>query len=213
MEKLERNYHMADKKKVGILGGTFDPVHTAHLILAENAWQQFKLDTVLLMPSGNPPHKEGREITPASHRVRMLQLAIEDNKHFKLSTVEVERGGKTYTAETMTELCKYNPDCEYYFIVGADSLFQLEKWRSPEIILSRAVLLASVRDQIEASKLEEKISCLEKKYHARIHMLHTPNMLLSSSVIRERAARGESIRYLVPKDVEKYIYQNKLYSQ
>ncbi len=95
---------MADKKKVGILGGTFDPIHMAHLILAENAWQQFQLDTVLIMPSGVPPHKENREITSANHRIRMLQLAIDDNKHFKVSNVEIEREGKTYTADTLTEL-------------------------------------------------------------------------------------------------------------
>ena len=89
-----------EKKKVGILGGTFDPIHVAHLILAEQAWQQFKLDTVLIMPSGDPPHKKEREITSASHRVRMLQLAIEDNKHFKLSNVEVERGYDLYSRDS-----------------------------------------------------------------------------------------------------------------
>lgn len=203
---------MADKKKVGILGGTFDPIHVAHLILAENAWQQFQLDTVLIMPSGEPPHKAEKEVTPASHRIRMLQLAIDDNKHFKLSTVEVERTGKTYTAETLSELCKYNPDCEYYFIIGADSLFQLEKWYHPEIIMSHAVLLAAVREQMEVPELEDKIADLKDRYGARIYLLHTPNMSLSSSMIRERIARGESIKYLVSKDVEKYIYQNKLYS-
>lgn len=203
---------MADKKKVGILGGTFDPIHVAHLILAENAWQQFQLDTVLIMPSGDPPHKAEREITAANHRIRMLQLAIDDNKHFKLSTVEVERAGKTYTAETLSELCKYNPDCEYYFIIGADSLFQLEKWYQPEVIMSHAVLLTAVRDEMETAQVEEKILYLQERYGARIYLLHTPNMSISSSMIRERIVCRESIKYLVPKDVEKYIYQNKLYS-
>ncbi len=202
-----------EKKKVGILGGTFDPIHVAHLILAEQAWQQFKLDTVLIMPSGDPPHKSGREITPANHRVRMLQLAIEDNKHFKLSNVEVEREGKTYTAETLTGLCKYNSDCSYYFIVGADSLFQIEQWRQPEIIMSHAILLAAVRDNYKLPELEKQMDYLKKKYKAQIDLLHTPNIMISSSLIRERVQNGESIRYLVPKDVEKYIYQNKLYAK
>lgn len=204
---------MADKKKVGILGGTFDPVHTAHLILAETAWQQFQLDTVLIMPSGNPPHKEGREISASSHRIRMLQLAIDDNKHFKLSTVEVERAGKTYTAETLTELCRYNTDCCYYFIVGADSLFQIEQWRQPEIILSHTILLAAVRDHMEEAQTRERIAYLKEKYGAECYLLQTPNMMISSSLIRDRVSQGESIRYLVPRDVEKYIYQNKLYSK
>ena len=202
---------MADKKKVGILGGTFDPIHIAHLILAENAWQQFQLDTVLIMPSGEPPHKADRLITSAEHRVRMLQLAIDDNKHFKLSTIEVEREGKTYTAETLTMLCENNPDCEYYFIIGADSLFQLEKWYHPEVIMRHAILLAAVRDDMQAPEVEAQMEHLKKKYHAQIYLLHTPDMSLSSSTIRERISKGESIKYMVPKDVEKYIYQNKLY--
>lgn len=203
---------MADKKKVGILGGTFDPIHIAHLILAENAWQQFELDTVLIMPSGDPPHKADKDVTPANHRTRMLQLAIDDNKHFKLSTVEIERAGKTYTAETLIELCKHNPDCEYYFIIGADSLFQIENWYHPEIIMSHAVLLAAVREQMDAAEVEEKIAQLKERYQADIRLLHTPNLSLSSSMIRKRVAEGASIKYMVPKDVEKYIYQNKLYS-
>ena len=202
---------MADKKKVGILGGTFDPIHMAHLILAENAWQQFQLDTILIMPSGTPPHKENREITPATHRIRMLQLAIDDNKHFKVSNVEIEREGKTYTADTLTELNRYNPDCCYYFIIGADSLFQLEHWYQPDIIMKQAVLLVAVRDQLEEPEVLQKIAYLTNQYQAEIHLLHTPNMSLSSSLIRKRVSKGESIKYLVPKDVEKYIYQNKLY--
>lgn len=202
-----------EKKKVGILGGTFDPIHVAHLILAEQAWQQFKLDTVLIMPSGDPPHKKEREITSASHRVRMLQLAIEDNKHFKLSNVEVEREGTTYTAETLTGLCRYNPDCNYYFIIGADSLFQLEQWRQPEIIMSHSILLVAVRGDYKMPQLEKRIDYLKEQYDAQIYLLHTPDIMISSSLIREHVQRGESIRYLVPKDVEKYIYQNKLYAK
>lgn len=202
---------MADKKKVGILGGTFDPVHIAHLILAENAWQQFQLDTVLIMPSGDPPHKADREISSAEHRIRMLQLAIDDNKHFKLSTIEVERKGKTYTAETLTMLCENHPDCEYYFIIGADSLFQLEAWYHPEVVMRHAILLAAVRDDMQIPEVKVQMEHLKKQYHAQIYLLHTPDMSLSSSTIRERISKGESIKYMVPKDVEKYIYQNKLY--
>lgn len=202
---------MSEKKKVGILGGTFDPVHIAHLILAESAWQQFELQTVLIMPSGEPPHKAERQISSAEHRIRMIQLAIDDNKHFKLSTVETERPGATYTADTLMELCRSNPDCEYYFIIGADSLFHIEKWYHPEIIMSHAVLLAAARGELGTEELETRIAYLRDKYAARIELLQAPRLPISSSYIRERVAGKESIRYMVPKDVEKYIYQNELY--
>lgn len=202
---------MGNQKKVGILGGTFDPIHTAHLILAEAAYEQFELDTVLIMPSGDPPHKTDREITPSNHRIKMVQLAIEDNKHFKLSTIEVERNGKTYTAETLTQLVKYNPDCRYYFIIGADSLFGIEEWRHPEIIMHSAVLLAAVREQAGMEAMKEQIEHLKAEYQAEIYLLHTSDIEISSSAVRDKVACGESIRYYVPKDVEKYIYNNHLY--
>lgn len=202
---------MSEKKKVGILGGTFDPVHIAHLILAENAYQQFGLDTVLIMPSGEPPHKADNHISSADHRLRMVQLAIGDNKHFKLSSVETDRPGTTYTAETLTDLCGHNPDCEYYFIVGADSLSHIDKWYRPDLIMKHATLIAAIRDELDIPELEKIITHLTEKYEADIQLLYTPKLAISSHDIRERIARKESIKYMVPKDVEKYIYQNKLY--
>lgn len=203
---------MATKKKVGILGGTFDPIHTAHLILAENAYEQFHLDTVLIMPCGTPPHKPCRIIADTSHRIKMIQLAIEDNKHLKLSTFETERSGKSYTALTLQDLTSANPACRYYFIIGADSLFHIEEWYKPELIMKHAVLLAAIRDQTGEERMHQQIAYLTEKFHAEIHLMHTPNIGISSSMVRERIRSGINIKYFVPRDVEKYIYNNRLYT-
>lgn len=201
-----------DKKKVGILGGTFDPIHLGHLILAENAYSQFGLDVVLLMPSGNPPHKSAGEITSKEHRNTMVQLAIDDNRHFKLSVFEQERDGFIYTADTLALLKENNEDCDYYFIVGGDSFVSMDKWYKPEQIFANAVILAAVRDDVDDAALKERADFYKQKYNADIRILKIPAIEISSSVIRDRVSAGKSIKYLVPKDVEKYIYNNKLYS-
>ena len=200
-------------KKVGIFGGTFDPIHIAHLILAEHAWEQFQLDTVLLMPCAVPPHKE-REITPALHRSRMIQLAIEDNSHLKLSCFELERMGKTYTADTIQMLNKEHPECEYFFILGADSLFDIENWYHPEQILEQIRIIAAVRGDMERNDLQKQIDYLQERYpSSQITLLDTPLIDISSTMIREHVRQGKTIKYYVPKDVEKYIYQQKLYQE
>lgn len=204
---------MSVQKKIGILGGTFDPIHIAHLILAENAYEQFQLETILIMPSYVPPHKLNKKVSPAQHRTKMVQLAIEDNKHLKLSTLELKRGGLTYTSDTLSELTENNPQNQYYFSIGEDSLFQIEEWHEPQIIMQKAVLLVAVREQQEIGNIDERIKELEQKYHAKIYLLKTPNMEISSSMLRKKVEAGETIKYYVPKDVEKYIYQNHLYKE
>lgn len=199
-------------KQVGILGGTFDPIHYAHLILAEHAWEQFHLDTVLLMPNAEPPHKENKEITPAFHRSRMVQLAIEDNSHLKLSDFELEREGPTYTADTISLLCREHPECEYYFILGADSLFYIDKWYHPEQILENVTIIAAVRGDAQRKDLQKQIAVLNERCpSSHIEILDTPHIEISSTMIRENIRQGKTIKYYVPKDVEKYIYQQKLY--
>lgn len=199
-------------KKVGILGGTFDPIHCAHLILAEHAWEQFRLDTVLLMPNAEPPHKENQEITPAFHRSRMVQLAIEDNSHLKLSNFELEREGPTYTADTISLLCREHPECKYYFILGADSLFYIDKWYHPEQILENATIIAAVRGDAQQKDLQKQIAVLKERCpSSQIEILDTPHIEISSTMIRENIRQGKTIKYYVPKDVEKYIYQQKIY--
>ena len=145
------------RKKKGIMGGTFDPIHIGHLILGENACLQFGLDSVLFMPSGNPPHKPhrpGRATT--DQRVEMVRLAIADNPHFELSLAETHDQGYTYTKETLRRLTAENPDTDYYFIMGADSLFQFEHWKEPGEICQLATLVVAVRDHVSDEKLNEE---------------------------------------------------------
>ena len=200
-------------KRAVIFVGTFDPIHYAHLILAEHAWEQFQLDTILFMPCSVPPHKE-REITQAVHRSRMIQLAIEDNNHLKLSNFELERGGMTYTADTVRLLSEEHPECEYFFILGADSLFYIDKWYHPEQILGKIPIIAAVRGDAEQEDLQKQMTYLNERYPNsvdQIVLLDTPHIEISSTMIRERVRQGKTIKYYVPKDVEKYIYQQKLY--
>ncbi|MFT3985187.1 MAG: nicotinate-nucleotide adenylyltransferase [Lachnospiraceae bacterium] len=199
------------KKKIGILGGTFNPIHIGHLILAENAYDSLQLEKVLIMPSGISYLKDPADILPAKQRIQMVQLAIGNNKHLELSTFETDRPGNSYTHETLTQLQEKNPDCEYYFIIGADSLFNIEQWKEPQVVLDHCVLVAAPRYHMADEALFEQKSRLERFYHARVHLLNTPNIDISSNMIRARIIEKRTICYYVPKDVEMYIYKKKLY--
>lgn len=199
------------KKKIGIMGGTFDPIHVGHLMLAEQAYDKFNLDKVLIMPAGNPPHKSNEVSALTKHRVQMTRLAIEGNKHFELSLIEVERSGYTYTYETLEILTKENPDVEYYFILGADSLMEVNKWKETQRIFQCATILVATRYNLESKELNKKIKEVAKEYNGKIYLLDTPNIDLSSTLIRTLVSTGKSIKYYVTSDVERYIYKNKLY--
>ncbi len=197
--------------KIGIMGGTFDPVHYGHLMIAENAAEQFGLDQVWFMPTGNPPHKKSSCITDAAHRCAMLKLAITGNPRFFLSTREIEDTGICYTYRTLTALCQEYPDYQFYFIMGADSLLELEDWCKPAVICQKAVILAAVRDLTDDNALETQIRCLKQKFQAEIFRIQTPNFSISSHNIRERTEKGVSTRYLLPDCVREYIAAEKLY--
>lgn len=199
------------KKKIGIMGGTFDPIHVGHLMLAEQAYDKFGLDKVLIMPTGNPPHKDNSVSALTKHRVQMARLAIENNKHFELSLVEVERSGYTYTYETLEELTRTNPDVDYYFIIGADSLLDFDKWKEPSKICQSTTLLVATRYNLSTKELDRQIDEVTHKYNANIHSLETPNIDISSKLIRTLVSTGKSIKYYVTNDVERYIYKNNLY--
>ena len=203
---------MDKRKKVGIMGGTFNPIHFGHLLLAETAYQQFDLDEVLIMPTKNTYYKKMNNLVQAEDRVNMVKLAIEDNPHFVLSREELNRDGTTYTVDTLTRLTAQEPDSRFYFIMGADSLYHLESWREPRKILSMAVILVAGREGsgIGASLRSQK-EYLENKFDADIRMLRSPVMEISSNDLRRRVREGRSIRYLLPKPVAEYIYENKLY--
>ena len=202
---------MNELRKIGILGGTFDPIHNAHLMLGEIAYRQFGLDEVLFMPAKQPPHKTGKEISPVEARIAMVRLAIANKPYFSCSDFELGLQGKSYTAQTLTALHELDPEAQYYFILGGDSLFALDEWYEPEVILQHAVILAAVREDHDVSDMQWRIKYLTERFGGSIELLYTPKMDLSASEIRERVQNGESISGLVPGIVETYIRQNGLY--
>lgn len=199
--------------KIGIMGGTFNPIHMAHLILAQSSLEQLALDKVLFMPSKKPPHKRNEIITEDRHREEMVRLAIQDNPSFELSRVELEREGTTYTADTLQELNSKNPDVTYYFIMGADSLFQMESWWEPALIFKLAHIVAAVRGDETRKELKDQAEYLKAKYGAIIHILKTPYLEIASHELRNMAGEGKSIRYYVPEAVCDYIREHQLFSR
>ena len=198
--------------KVGIMVGTFDPVHIGHLILGESAYTQFGLDRVLFMPSGNPPHKQKRDGATNDQRVDMVRLAIRGNPHFELSLEEMHEDGYTYTKETLKRLTGENPDTDYFFIMGADSLFDFDDWMCPDEIAKLCTIVVAVRDGLPTQKLDDEIQRVSRKYHADIRKLSSPNLDISSHMIRRWVREGGSIRYYVPEAVREYIQENGVYT-
>lgn len=196
--------------KIGILGGTFSPIHYGHLILAETAYDRFGLDKVLIMPAGDPYFKDLDKLAADSHRENMTRLAIEGNPHFEFSDLELKREGNTYTVDTLHQLAELYPYDEFYFIVGSDTLYSIEKWYRPMEIFEMAKLLTSCRN-IEKEELNQQIDYLKNKYGAKIYNLYMPNIDISSTDIRDKVKHGMSIRYYTPDAVIQYIEENKLY--
>ena len=200
------------RKKVGIMGGTFDPIHTGHLILGETAYEQFDLDKVLFMPSGNPPHKHlGTGRASNEQRVEMVRRAVASNPHFELSLEEMDPHGFIYTSDTLERLIAKNPDTDYYFILGADSLFSFHTWHEPQLICDRCIILAAVRDHVSGMEMDAQIKAVSEQYHADIRKLETPNIDISSSQLREWISLGKSCRYYLPDEVREFICEEALY--
>lgn len=202
---------MDSTKKIGIMGGTFDPIHNAHLALAEAACEQLELDFVLFIPACQPPHKEKNNVSPADVRSDMVKLAIEDNPRFVFSDIELKRTGKSYTVDTLNELCKSDSNAEYYFILGADSLFAISQWYKPEEIMSKSIIAVGVRDGKTVEEMNACIDKLTEEFNADIRFLKFPDLDISSHDIRNIKAEARSIRYLVPEKVNNYIIKKHLY--
>jgi nicotinate-nucleotide adenylyltransferase len=196
---------------IGVLGGTFDPVHMGHLIIAEEVRARLDLAKVLFVPAGQPLLKLNNAISPAQHRVEMVRLAIADEPSFKLSTMEIERPGPSYTVDTMAELgCQIGAEDKLFFILGWDNLIQLPRWHEPSRLVKLCRLVPVPRvghPSLDLDSLEAAIPGLSQS----LIMLDTPQIEISSSEIRERVARGLSIHQLVPEPVERYIKQHRLY--
>lgn len=198
--------------KIGIMGGTFDPIHNGHLMLAEYAYYQFQLDEVWFMPNGNPPHKANDTIeSQTKNRVEMVKRTIADKEYFSLQLYEVENKEVNYSYKTMGHFHQVYPEHTFYFIIGADSLFSIEKWAHPEIFLRNCIVLAAYRGETGTEEMLSQIQYLNKKYDADIHLLNTPNVDISSSDIREKIKEGQSIHEMVPKAVLSYIKEKQLF--
>lgn len=200
------------RKRIGIMGGTFDPIHMGHLILGEKAYEQFSLDQVLFMPAGNPPHKRNRAGRASDEqRVEMVRRAINGNPHFALSLIEMNEEGYTYTYRTLENLKKEHPDTDYYFIIGADSLFSFETWMEPGRICQTCTLVVAVRNHMPTTKLCMEVERLTNKYQGCFLLLDMMNIDVSSQLLRQWCREDKSLRYYVPDSVISYIEENHIY--
>lgn len=200
-------------RRIGIMGGTFNPIHMGHLLLAEWVKSEAGLEEIWLVPNGVSYMKESQEVAPAEDRLRMTELAIKRNRSFKCLDLEVKRGGYTYSYETLEELTRAYPGDTFYFILGADCLFTLETWKYPERIFQCCRLIVAVRDDVSLEIMTEKKEELEQRYGGEILLLPFVRMSLSSTKIRERIRQGKSVRYMLPDSVLTYIEGKRLYKQ
>lgn len=194
--------------RLGILGGTFDPIHFAHLFVAEDACAAFRLDRVLFVPNRRPPHKLGAALAPAEERLAMVRLAVGGNPRFECCDVEMRREGPSYTVETLAQLQREYPGAELHFLIGLDAVLELASWRQPDEVLRLARLIAVARPGYSAADLERR---LPKTFLDRIAVLPTLGLDISSTTIRERVQRGLPIRYLTPDPVVAHIEASGLY--
>lgn len=203
---------MEDKKmKIGLMGGTFDPIHNGHLVLAEQVRTRFQMDKIIFIPAGIPPHKD--MVVSKEHRYEMTRLAIEDNEFFEISTMELDQENVTYTIDTVKKMKEvYGDSTEVFFITGADAMIDLPNWKNFEELLTLCKFIGSTRPGIEESDLAGQINAIVKEYKADITITQVPALSISSTDIRRRVKYNLSIKYLLPSKTEKYIYDNCLYS-
>ena len=198
--------------RLGLFGGTFDPVHYGHLLLAEQCREQCALDEIWFMPSGSPPHKETSTINPGQARAEMLELATAGTAEFVVNRMELDREGTTFTVDTLAQLHDEHTERELFFLIGADSLIDLPNWREPTKIAQLATIIAVNRGDRPLPDLNGIEQALGAETAAKIQFAEMPGIDISATDIRRRVREGRSIRYLVPRAVEQYIIEHKLYS-
>ena len=198
--------------RVGVLGGTFDPVHLGHLAIAEEVRIKLDLDRVIFIPAGQPRLRADEYLTPAIDRLRMVELATGDNPHFQVCDIEIQRSGPTYTVDTLVELGqRFGPDTSLYFIVGADILGQFHRWKDPEKVLDACHLVVVSRPGHQDADWPEWFQGADSSKD-KVTQLEIPMVDISGTEIRRRASLGESVRHLVPDLVAEYIQDRKLYA-
>lgn len=197
--------------RIGIIGGTFDPIHNGHLIMGEYARTSLGLDKVIFIPVGKAPHKDNSKISDSKTRVEMVNLAIESNEYFYQSLIEIERRRTTYTIDTIRSLNKKYANDELYFIMGRDSIFSIESWKESKELMKLCKFIVLDRGSGRKDDIEEKILQLREGYKMDVEMVSSPIIEISSTEIRNRVKDNLSIKYLVPENLEEYINKNKLY--
>ncbi|HYV01540.1 MAG TPA: nicotinate-nucleotide adenylyltransferase [Actinomycetota bacterium] len=200
---------MGRPKRLGVMGGTFDPIHYGHLVTAEAALWKFGLDEVVFVPTGHPWMKEHRDVTPPEHRYLMTVIATASNPRFSVSRIEVEREGPTYAVDTLQELRRQaDEEVELYFITGADAILEIVQWKDPDEVMSMAHFIAATRPGYDIARFEEEAISVG---HPNISVMDIPALSISSTDVRRRVREGEPIRYLVPEGVHAYIHKMGLY--
>lgn len=197
-----------DALRIGLFGGSFDPIHLGHLLVAENAYESLNLDRVDFLPAYHPPHKSGKE-NSAEERLAMLELAIKDNPHFSIDLREINSKSMRYSVDTIKEWKADHPNWKLFFIIGEDSLLSIDSWYHPRELLSLTSIIVARRLEVPGN-LQKKIEQLREEGFD-LTMIDRYTNSISSSQIREDVRQGRSIRYAVPPQVEKYIYQKRLY--
>ena len=199
--------------RIGVFGGTFDPVHVAHLIIAEQCREQARLDQVWFVPAARPPHKQDRAVTPFTHRVQMLALATAGNPAFRIDELEKDRPGSSFTVDTLVELQRQHAGTDFWLILGSDCLPDLPHWRQPARIAQLVGFLIWERPGWPTWPIEKLRAALAlpASQEVRLCLARGPLVDISSSDLRQRAAEGRSLRYLVPRAVECYIETHQLY--
>ena len=195
--------------KVGVFGGTFDPPHLGHLILSELIRDDTDLQEILWVTAGEPPHKQGRQITAVEHRHRMVELAIQGNSIFKASRLDIDRPGPHYTVDTLRLIAAERPNDQLYLLIGADSLVDLPDWDRPELLNDYATILVMGRQGSQPDM--NLLSDQHPQIYRQVVMANLPLIDLSANIIRRRIAASQTVKYLIPSDVEAYIRENDLY--
>lgn len=198
-------------RKIGIMGGTFNPIHIGHLMLAEWAMSEAELEEIWFIPTGRSYMKADRQILSGGERLHMTALAVADHPNFRCLDMEIRREGYTYTYETLETLKLQYPDTAFYFIIGADCLFSMDQWKNPERIMNNCTLLAAVRNAASMDEMEQKREALLARFGGNIILMPFVRMSVTSTEIRERIRRGLSVRYMVPDKTLSYIKEKGFY--
>jgi len=209
----EEELDLANIKRLGLMGGTFDPIHQGHLVTAEAVRSGFSLDKVIFVPSGQPPHKADKEITEKEQRYIMTELATVTNPFFMVSRVELNRAGFSYSADTVNYFrSKMDKDGEIFFITGADAIMEIFTWKKLDELFARCTFIAATRPGFRPERMMGRLERQLKQEHLqKVIAMEVPAMAISSTDIRARVGAGRSIKYLLPETVEQYIYKQGLY--